>query len=131
MDRYDRIMRDVIERTENGLLRWGRAPRNFIQNCVLNPDQVFLAHWSDYDLSGQIYHLLFAEKRYGTKDSFGRTVETTRNELIVLDTGNEAVLSLFDGLVDREDLAQLASAIFEHNEHTKQFFEAFDAASVA
>ena len=44
MERYDRIIQDVIERTEGESLAWKLIPRNTCAGAVLNVDQILRAY---------------------------------------------------------------------------------------
>lgn len=126
MDRYERLIRDVLQKTGDEILRWQVASLDDLSRVILNADRVIRVYRSSYSLGGQIYRLVFVEKRDLFSDAYGDSYEAPSFEVIVLDQDGEIVLRLYDGVVERDDLAYLAALIEEHNDRTRSFFAAFD-----
>jgi len=125
MDRYDRIIRDVQRKTEEELLRWEVVAAGRYSTVLLNPHRVVRAFKAEYFVGGRDYTLLFTEKKIDTHDEFGDSTEVCGFELFILDLDQQVVLSLYEGLVDRDDLLRLSGLIDAHNDRVKTFFEAF------
>lgn len=128
MDRYERIIRDVQERTEEDRLLWRLERPAACARILMNPDRVLRVYTADYDLAGSSYRLLFAERRTEFHDDFGEVFEGYGFELFVLGMDGEIVIPLYEGVVDRTDLLRLAALVDEHNDRARDFFAAFDAA---
>jgi hypothetical protein len=91
----------------------------------LNASRVIRAFTADYPVGTKQYTLLFVERRIDLHDEFGESAESYGYELFVLDRDGQIVLSLYDGVVDRDDPLRLAGLIDEQNDRVKDFFEAF------
>ena len=130
MDRYDRIIHDVQRRTAEESIRWKviNAER---YSVVLNPYRVLRALTADYPVGSKTYTLLFIERKVEIHGDYGDSTEGYGFELFILDEDREVVLSLYEGVVDRDDLLRLSGLIEEHNDRAKDFFAAFDESGAA
>ena len=133
MDRYDRVIRDVQQKTDEDLLRWEVVRPESHSKILMNADHVLRAYRADYGVGGKSYVLLFVERKVDRDDEFGfgYPIGGSSFELFIVEEDGEIVLRLFDGAVDRDDLTKLAGLIEEHNDRVKGFFAAFDEPGVA
>jgi hypothetical protein len=97
----------------------------------LNAFRVIRAFKAEYPVGNKSYGLLFVERRVDYHDDFGDSTEGYGFELFILDEDRQIVLSLYEGIVDRDDLLRLSGLIDEHNDRVKQFFSAFDEPGAA
>lgn len=126
MDRYDRIIRDVQQKTDDEIIHWTVVNADRYSDVILNSFKVIRAFSAAYPVGQRQYELLFVERRVDQHDDFGYSTEGHGFELFILDEDRQIVLSLFDGVVDRDDLLRLSGLIDEHNDRVKQFFSAFE-----
>jgi hypothetical protein len=131
MDRYDRIIRDVQERTDEDRLSWSVVNPARYEKVLVNPHRIIRAFTASYTLGLKVYNLLFVARRNEVHDESGDLIEGRVFELLVLDVAGDIVLQLYDGIVDRDDLWRLSSLIDEHNDKAKGFFAAFEETDVA
>jgi len=126
MDRYDRIIRDVRQRTDDEAIRWRVVNADRYSDVLLNSLRVIRAFAAEYPVGAKKYDLLFVERKVDLHDDFGDSTEGYGFELFVLDEDGQIVLSLYERVVDRDDLLKLSGLIDEHNDRVKNFFNAFD-----
>jgi hypothetical protein len=131
MDRYDRILSDIRVRTEEGRLQWKFSRIGSFSDLVVNSDRVVRAFVADYALGDHVYTLLFVERINEYHDDFGGAFQRVAFEIYIVDADRDLVLLLRDGLVDRDELAQLAAEIAESNDKAESFFRAFEKFEVA
>jgi hypothetical protein len=131
MDRYDRIIRDVQEKTDDEIIRWKVVNADRYSDVLLNTYRVIRAFTAEYRVGKREYVLLFVERRVDFHDELGDSTEGYGFELFILDEGGQIVFSLYDGVVDRDDLLKLSGLIDEHNDRVKDFFDAFDEPGAA
>jgi hypothetical protein len=131
MDRYDRIIRDIQQKTDSELIRWKVVSSDQHSGILLNAFQIVRTLAAEYPIGKRKYDLLFVERKVDFHDEFGDSTEGYGCELLVLDEDGQMVLSLYEGVVDRDDLLKLAGLIDEHNDRVKNFFEAFDESGAA
>jgi hypothetical protein len=125
MNRFDRVIQDIQQKTANAELKWVIVSPGRFERVLIEPDRVLRAAAADYDLGGKKFLLLFAEKKADYFDDFGGVREGRDFQLLILDQDGEIVLSFFDGVVDRDDLIKLAALIDDHNDRAREFFAAF------
>src|SRR3954447_22054518 len=111
MDRYDRIIRDVQQKTDDESIQWKVVDPDRYSSVMLNIWRVLRAFTADYPVGKKDYVLLFVEKKVEYHDDFGGSTEGYDFELFVLDEDGQIVLSLYEGLVDRDDLLRLSGLI--------------------
>ncbi len=126
MDRYDRIIRDIQQKTDEEIIRWAAVTAGRYSEVLLNPSRVIRAFSAAYPVGQKTYELLFVERRVDFHNEFDYTTEVYGFELLVLDHNREIVLSLRDGVVERDDLLRLSGLIDAHNDRVKEFFGAFE-----
>lgn len=131
MDKYNRIIHDVQCKTEDEAIRWKLVNADRYAGILLNTIRVIRAFSADYPIGKKNFTLLYVERKVDTHDDFGDSSEKYGFELFVLDQDGQIVLSLYEGLVDRDDLLRLSGLIDEHNDKVKDFFEAFDESGAA
>jgi hypothetical protein len=131
MDRYDRIIRDVQQKTDDETIRWMVVNAERYSDVLLNTYRVLRAFTADYRVGKKGYVLLFVERKVDSHDDFGDSAEGYGFELFVLDEDGQIVLALSEGVVDRDDLLKLSGLIDEHNDRVKDFFNAFDEPGAA
>ncbi len=131
MDRYDRIVRDIQQKTDDEAIHWKVVNADRYSSVLMNPFRVIRAFTADYPIGGKKYDLLFVERKVDYHDDFGDLAEGYGFDLFILDEEGQIVLSLYEGVVDRDDLLKLSGLIDEHNDRVKDFFEAFDEAGAA
>jgi hypothetical protein len=131
MDRYDRIIRDIQQRTDDEAIHWKVVNVDRYSSVLMNTFRVIRAFAADYPVGEKKYDLLFVERKVDYHDDFGDSTEGYGFELVVLDEDGQLVLSLYEGVVDRDDLLKLSGLIDEHNDRVKGFFEAFDRPGAA
>ena len=131
MDRYDRIIRDVQVKTEEEALQWKLVNVEVYAGQVFNTHRVLRAFTAEYFIGKMSYTLLFVERKVDHHDDLYDSSEGSGFELLILDKDHQIVLSLYDGVVDRDDLLRLAGLIDEHNDRVKDFFAAFDESGAA
>ncbi len=131
MDRYDRIIRDIQQKTDSEVIRWKVVSSDQHAGILLNAFQIVRTFAADYPIGKRTYDLLFVERKVDFQDEFGDSTEGYGFELLVLDEDRQIVLSLYEGVVDRDDLLKLSGLIDAHNDRVKNFFEAFDGSGAA
>jgi hypothetical protein len=131
MDRYDRIILDIQQKTDEEVIYWKVVNADRYSSVVMNTFRVIRAFTADYTVGEKKYDLLFVERKVDYHDDFGDSTEGYGFELFILDEDVQIVLSLYDGVVDRDDLLKLSGLIDAHNDRVKNFFEAFDEAGAA
>jgi len=132
MDRYDRFILDILRKTEARELDWRVVPPGEISHAVLNPDRILRAYLADYPLQGRNYRLYFIEKRVEFLNEFaGPYREVLGFEVVVLDVDEAIVLTLYNGVVEAEDLWKLSSLIKACNDRAEVLLSAFDDTDAA
>jgi hypothetical protein len=131
MDQYDRVIRDIQQKTNDGVLRWSAMPPSKLRELSVYAPRLISAYRADYPLESRNYELLFLERAVDPFDDFDGVSERTVLEVCVLGGEGELVLKLYGGVVETKDLIRLASLIEGYNEQVKGFFEAFDRANAA
>lgn len=133
MDRYDQVIHDVKQKTGDRAIRWGVVPPHRLADAPNYAGRVVSAYRGDYRLGEATFHLLFVERKIDSylDDFGGGPIERSDFDLLVLGAEDEIVLRLYDGLVDRQDLLELAGLIESHNDQTEGFFAAFERANAA
>jgi hypothetical protein len=132
MDQFDRIIFDIRRKTSDEELDWKIVPPASVSRIVLNPDRVVRAYSADYPVQERIYPLVFVERRVELFDGYSSPYESLDFEVFVLDSDDgEVVLTLYDGVVDRDDLVKLSGLIKTHNDRAKAFLSAFDDTDAA
>lgn len=126
MDRYERVIRDIQQKTHEEAIQWKVVNADRYSEVILNTYRVLRAFTADYRIGQREYELLFIERKADYHDDFGVLTEGYGFELFILDKDRQIVLSLFEGVVDRDDLLRLSGLIDEHNDRAKNFFDAFD-----
>jgi hypothetical protein len=129
MDRYDHVIRDIQEQTEAGALRWQSVPPLTYQGYPLDSNRASRVYYTQYSLGDKQYGLAFVEAKAAhfdedTESTSGRRVF----EVVVLGLDGVALLRLYEGAVDREDLSKLAALIEERDDRVSGFFDAFEKA---
>ena len=87
MDRYDRIIHDVLQKTEAETIHWEVANADRYSQVHLKPGREVRAYTAVYPVGRKEYGLLFAESRKKFEDAFGGGWEGRDYELFVLGTG--------------------------------------------
>ena len=131
MDRYDRIMADLIAKTEDGSLRWKVFNHRDLQGVLPVIDGVRRVFIAVYSLGNAGYRLFFVESRLKRIGDFGTVSEVPDYEIYIVNSNDEVAQILIDGLVERDDLLRLSGAIDAYNEQAQEFFDAFDRSGVA
>jgi hypothetical protein len=126
MDRYEQIIRDIQRKTEERLIQWKAVQAEIYSYVLLNSNRVLRSFEAEYPVGGKPYSLLFVERRIDHHDEFGGPMEARDLRVFVLDDRGRTVVSLYDGVVDRDDLLRLSGLVDENNDLTKTFFDAFD-----
>src|SRR5271169_4748096 len=123
MDRYDRIIRDIQQKTDDEVIHWRVANADRYSSVLMNTFRVIRAFTADYPIGEKKYDLLFVERKVDYHDDFGDSAEGYGFELFILNEDGQIVLSLYEGVVDRDDLLKLSGLIDEHHDRVKHFFE--------
>ena len=132
MDRYDRIIRDVRQKTDDEDIHWKVVSVGGYSDILLNSNRVVRAFAAEYSIGTKNYGLLFVERKYDLYDDMAdATSEGIDFLLFVLDDDGQIVLNLYDGVVDRDDLIRLSGLIDARNDRARAFFEAFDQSGAA
>jgi hypothetical protein len=131
MDRYERLILDVRQKTKDEIIHWKVAKAGRYSDVVLNSSRVIRAFTADYPVGKNTFELLFVERRVEFHDDFGNSSEGYGFELFILDQDKQVVLSLYEGIVDRDDLLSLSGLIDQHNDRAKDFFDAFEEPGAA
>ena len=127
MDKYERFLRDVIDRTEEDKLRWSTGLPQRAGRFLYNYDDIVRSFSCEYRLGGKSYTLAFVEKKIQRPDEWGQNFDVFDGELLVVDDdGGELVVRIDDALVEAEDLNHLISLVTERNALTREFFAAFE-----
>lgn len=126
MDRYDRLIHDILAKTENHVLDWDVTAVGFYETAVLNAHRLIRAYRTTYVLGEQKYTLLFLESKVDRFDDFGGLHEGRGFELLILGEDKVPVFNLYDGVVELEDLVKLSSLLQDHNIQAKRFFAEFE-----
>ena len=124
MDKYDQTLHRVINETDEGILKWDAVNPASYSNIIVNADRVIRCFRAELTLKAKKYPLLFIEQKTFQYDDFGNEFEGLSFELYVLDEQHNLVFPIYDGLVDRNDLATLANTISDASTTAKEFFAA-------
>ncbi len=124
MDRYDHVINDILEQSEDGVLRWRSVAPSRYENVLLNVDRVIRAYRTDYALGDENYELVFVDKKVDHLDeeTGWMSARGGTSEVLILDAEGEVALRLYEGAVDQNDLARLAGLIEGRNDRAKGFF---------
>jgi hypothetical protein len=128
-DKYERTLWRVIDATESEQLHWEAVSPASCPDFVTNADKVVRAYDSELALRDTSFPLLFVEKKITLHDDYAEPYETLAFELYVLDQSRRMIFSIYDGLVDRDDLARLAAAVSDSSDAARHFFQALDEES--
>lgn len=131
MDRYDRIIRDIQQKTDDEVIQWSVVDAERFSNVLMNAFRVIRAFKAAYPVGAKRFDLLFVEKKVDFHEPYADSTEGFGFELFVLDADGQIVLPLYEGVVDRDDLLKLSGLIEGHNDRVKSFFEAFDESGAA
>jgi hypothetical protein len=131
MDRYEQLIHNVQQKTDDGTIEWRVVNAVQYSDLILNCFRVIRAFRSDYQVGTKKYELLFVEKKVDLHGDYGYQAEGAEFEVFVLDEDKQIVLSLYDGVVDRDDLLKLAASIDGNNDRVNAFFDAFGQTDVA
>ncbi len=132
MLRYGAVIGDIVQKTRDEMIEWKLVKHDFYSQFLLNPHRVIRAYKAPYNLAKKEYELLFVERRAPSYDDFDDSGESYEYELFVLDRHDgEVVLSLYNGVVDRDQLLVLSGLIESHNDRVQSFFEAFNQSEEA
>lgn len=131
MDRFDRVMHDVLRKTDDREILWRVVDAGRYSGILLNVNRIIRAFLAEYLVGLETYNLLFLERKIDLRDEFGEFEEAISLELLVLDKDGQIVLHLYDGIVERADLLRLSGLIDDRNDRTSQFFAAFDQSGAA
>src|SRR5690349_16956983 len=99
MDRYERIISDVRQKTKDEIIHWKVAAAGRYADVVLNTFRVIRAFTADYLVGRKTYELLFVERKVEFHDDFGDSAEGYGFELFILDEDRQIVLSHYEGVV--------------------------------
>src|SRR5579875_3310974 len=129
MDQFDRVIRDIQQKTASDVLRWRIVPPSKLHELAVYARRLVSAHRAEYHLGSEKYELFFVEREVDSFDDFTSEMGV-RNipEVFVLGREGEIVLRLYSGVVEGKDLIRLASLIEGHNEQVTEFFDAFERA---
>src|SRR5438094_157481 len=100
MDRYDRLIRDVQQKTENESIRWEVVNAGLYKKILLNIDTVVRAFTAEYPVGNRKYTLLLTVGKKHILNEYLPSTDAYNPELFILDIDGQVVLSLYDGLVD-------------------------------
>ena len=131
MDHFDRIMNDILGKTASDVLRWTVVSPQEFHGILPVADGVRRVVRADYPLGDRSYQLCFIDSKTRRTGNSGGVTEFSSFEVYVLNQDNQVALILNHDVVDREYLLRLAGLIFEHNDQTKDLFEAFDRSGAA
>jgi hypothetical protein len=132
MDEFDRVIRDIQQKTADDVLRWRAVPTPKVRELGVYAPRLISAHRAEYRLGKEKYEILFLERATDpVEDLNDEASERTVLEAYVLGGEGEIVLRLYSGVVETKDLIRLASLIEGHNEQVKEFFDAFERANAA
>ena len=131
MDRYNRILDDIRRKTDDEVICWKVVNADRYSDVLLNPHRVIRAFLAPYNIGGKTYNLLFVERKTDFHDDFDPLTEGFGYDLFILDDDGQIVVSLYEGVVDRDDLLRLSGLIDEHNDRAQNFFRAFDESGAA
>ncbi len=126
MDRYDRTIHDVQRKTDEKIMHWKMVRSDRHSNILVNARRVIRLFEADYSVGPNKYLLLFVERKTDFRDELGDLNEGYGFELFVLDSDGQIMVSLYDGVVERDDLLKLSWLIDAYNDRTPEFLAAFD-----
>src|SRR4051812_42100573 len=99
MDRYDRVIRDMQQKTEDRRLAWKVVSPARYERILVDPGRVIRTVASEYTLADKKFDLLFVERKTDLFVDSGEIREGRDFQVLVLDQDGEIVLSLYDGVV--------------------------------
>jgi hypothetical protein len=114
----------LIQKTVNESIGWEVVSPYRYERIIANPDAVVRAYESRLDLKGKAYPVLTVEKKNWAHDDYGQEFERLDIEVYVMNSDYNLIFPIYEGLVDRDDLLKLISAISDTSDQSKEFFDA-------
>ena len=125
MDKYDKFLEDVSEKTGDGTLHWDVASPNKYQEYILQSPFVYSSFDADYKVGGKAYTLVFAEKKVPvTAGDFDTAAEQYRCELLVI-KNHTLIFTLDENYVEYSELLELGNNIQSKNASAEELFGNF------
>ena len=122
LEKYDQALFRIEDETTSGRLNWTLAGPGSYRDLVVNPERVLRCLTAELELAGKRFPLLFVEKKDPRHGEFGDMYEAVVHELLVLDAAGRLIVPLYDGVVDRNDLARLGDLIADSSGAAREFF---------
>jgi hypothetical protein len=101
----------LSEKTDSEVIDWKVVSSDQHSGILLNAFQVVRTFAADYPIGKRKYELLFVERKADFQDEFGDSTEGYGFELLIMDEDQQIVLSLDEGVVDRDDQLKLSGLI--------------------
>ena len=125
MDKYEKFLTDIIEKTARGSLKWDVAPPSRFHEYVFQAPLVYSAYEAEYQIGGVTYILGFIEKKSPSNDNdYDVVMERHRCEMIVI-TESKLIFTLDGGYVDYDRLLELGRALESKNLSAEALFANF------
>ncbi len=126
MDKYDKFLADVSEKTQKGSLKWDVVSPTKFQEYVFQSPFVYAAYEAVYVIGGRAYTLVFVEKKMpSTANDFDMVTEQHRCELVVIHKG-KLVFTLTGDYVEYDELLDLGRLLESRNSTAEDLFKNFD-----
>jgi hypothetical protein len=126
MDRYEQIIRDIIEKTQTQAITWQVVTTSDLPETIRGRSQIRRCYKADYIVGQHPYNSYFVEIAIKSNIGYSSDVEERVFILYIMDFAGNAILFELNGsLVEREDLNRLAGLIEVYNDQARRFFDAF------
>lgn len=121
MNKYEKLFRDIVDKTNSGDIKWKQTSRNAHSDLIFNPDMAFRQYSGKYKKGDDIYSVVFVEKKYDDP-VHDFAYQAYKPEVLIIDENNELLVTLTDSIIEKTDLIDLVQEIEEKNDRTKKLF---------
>ena len=124
MDKYEKLLKDLVEKTNGDKIQWEIISAEKYQRFLFNSQYIYQIYEADYILKQQKYTAVLSRRKYPDDDEFGYNDGYSVDIMIL--KNNKIIFTLTQNHVDRDDLLDLASTVEEINTDTEEFFTKLD-----
>lgn len=126
MDRYERLFRDLYDKTMQGTLSWESFDAARYESSIMNFRHVAQTFRADYRLDGQQYTLLLVVRKEPVYCNDVYEVLDGRDPEILFFLGTRQIFALTHRHVNRSELLALVECVSEMNVESNNLLRHFD-----
>jgi len=126
MDKYDRFITDILNKTEDGTLEWQPVSPSSYFEFIFQSQFAYQAFSTTYEKDKRKYTLVFVNKKIpGHHEDLDVTIERHYSEILVFESGT-LLLTINNNYVDDDRLSRLGLQIEDSNSGAKDLLAGFD-----